>query len=105
MQIQIQSSKISDSYSDDYEWCLLQGCGTLHLPTELHGSNHCRINGTSKHNEGFESINICVVTGTHGVIFQKQKGYLHSDNPWSLIFPEVFQSASVIYVEVLRIHI
>jgi hypothetical protein len=71
MQIQIQSSKISDFCSDDYEYCLLQICDTLHLPTELHGSSRCRFYGTSNPNERFESINICVVTGTHYFIFQK----------------------------------
>jgi len=69
MLIQIQSRKISDSYNDDYEYCLLQGCGTLHLPTDLHGSNLCSLNGTSKPNERFEFINIRVATGTQCVIF------------------------------------
>jgi hypothetical protein len=71
MQIQIQSSKISDSSSDDYKYCLLQGYGPLHLAGELHGSSRCTANGTSNPNERSESINICVVTGTHCVIFQK----------------------------------
>jgi hypothetical protein len=71
MQIQIQSCKISDPYSDDYEYCLLQGYGTLHLPTDLHGSNRYSVNGTANPNERFESTNIYEVTGTHGVIFQK----------------------------------
>jgi hypothetical protein len=74
MQMQIQSSKISDSYTDDYEYCFFffkDEAGTLHLPTELHGSNRCTVNGNANHNERLESINICEVTGTHGVIFQK----------------------------------
>jgi hypothetical protein len=41
------------------------------LPTEQHGSHHCSVNGTSNPIEILESVNICGVTGSHGVTFQK----------------------------------
>jgi hypothetical protein len=86
MLIEIQSRKISDSYSDAYEYRLLQRCGTLHLPTDLHGSNLCSVNGASNPHERFESVNIRVATGTHFVSFFSQL-YCASSYYQSLYLP------------------